>query len=61
MDRLDLGLRTHVGIIVNCHDLEDAKAFLLGVERLLREIRGARLVHKDASADKLWLKRGEAP
>lgn len=61
MDRPDLGLRTHVGIIVNCDDLEDAKAFLLGVERLLRKIAGAQLVHKDASVDKLWLKRGEFP
>lgn len=51
-------VRTHVGLIVQADDLELVRDLVRYVIAYIERTPGLRLVHKDVSADKLWLKRG---
>lgn len=52
-------VKTHVGIIVVADDLDSARSFIAAVRQFCDITPGVRFVHKDVSADKLWLKRGD--
>ena len=56
-----LKIRVSVGIIIAADDLEAARAIVREVSNLCRRMPGLTFVHKDVSADKLWLKRGAGP
>jgi len=56
-----LRIRVSVGFIVQADDLEAARDLIREVSNLCRRMPGLTFVHKDVSADKLWLKRGAGP
>ncbi len=51
----------NIGLVVKADDLELARDFLRILENLLRNKTGLKVLFRDVSPDKLWIKRGDGP
>ena len=51
-------IRANLGLVLR-GDIDDLKTLIEGLDRLLIETPGVKLVHKQVSASKLWLKEGD--
>ncbi len=56
-----LKIKVSIGIIIAADDLEVARDLIREVSNLCRRMPGLTFIHKDVSADRLWLKRGAGP
>ncbi len=51
----------NIGLVIKADDLELARDFLRLLENLLRNKPGVKVLFRDMSPDKLWIKRGDGP